>query len=272
MLKQKRIILGSLLIAILAIVGCKSKFEQLRLSNDKDLKMKKAFEFYNNEQYVKAQSLLEDLIGAVRGTKDAEKVYFHYAYTHYHLQNYSFASYYFKRFSSTFPHGIYAEEALYMSADAYYRQSPNYRLTQEDTESAIEGLQAFINTYPYSGRVDSCNQMIDELRAKLELKALEGAKGYFHRKSYKAAQHTFKSLLVNYPDTKEVEYIRYMIIKSSYKYAQASILGKQAERYTEVLEEVEKFKRRHPESQYMKEIENYQNTANKKIKKIRNEL
>jgi outer membrane protein assembly factor BamD len=242
------------------------------MSTDVDLKKKKAFEFYAKKEYQKAQYLLEDLIGNVRGTKDAEKVYFYYAYTHYNLQNYTFASYYFKQFSSTFPYGEYAEEALYMSADAFYRLSPNHRLTQEDTKNAVEGLQTFVNTYPNSSKVDSCNELIDDLRAELEKKDLESAKGYFHRKHYKAAKHVFTSLLVSYPDSRQAEYIRQMIIKSSFRYAQESILAKQIERYQETINYIEQFQKRYPESKYKKEIESINSVATGKIKKIRNEL
>lgn len=272
MLKQKKIFLGVLMLFIVSMMSCNNKFETLRMSTDVDLKMKKAFEFYANKEYQKAQYLLEDLIGNVRGTKDAEKVYFHYAYTHYYLQNYTFASYYFKQFSSTFPYGQYAEEALYMSADAFYRLSPNYRLTQEDTKNAVEGLQTFVNTYPNSGKVDSCNALIDNLRAKLEKKDLEAAKGYFHRKHYKAAKHIFTSLLVTYPDTKQAEYIRHMVIKSSYRYAQESVLSKQVERYEETLGYIDQFQDRYPDSKYKREIESINAVAKSKIKKIRNEL
>jgi len=271
MLKQRGILISSLLVFVLLFSGCKSKFEKLRLSNDNELKLTKAFEFYENGDYLKAQYLLEDLIGHVRLTDKAEKVYFYYAYTHYHLKNYSFASYYFKQFSTTYPNGTYAEEALYMSADSYYKQSPNFRLTQEDTESAIEGLQIFINSYPHSDKVADCNERIDLLRSKLELKAFDSAKGYFKRKRYKSAAYTFNALLINYPDTKEGEYIRYMIIKSTLKYAQQSILAKQVERYETTGAACVNFKKNYAESQYINEVENIYNTANNKIKKIRNE-
>lgn len=271
MLNQRGIILTSFIALALFFSSCKSSFEQLRLSSDTDLKLTKAFEYYEAEDYLKAQYLLEDLIGAVRLTDKAEKVYFHYAYTHYHLENYSFASYYFKQFANTFPNGKYTEEAMFMSADAFYNMSPDFRLTQEDTENAIEGLQIFANTYPNSERVPACNQRIDELRAKLETKSLESARGYYHRKNYKAAAYTFKNLLVEYPDTKQGEFIRYMIIKSDVKYAQQSILSKQVERYEATIADCESFKRRHPESKYNKEIANIQESATNKIKKIRNE-
>jgi outer membrane protein assembly factor BamD len=271
MLKKRGLYIGFIVLAIALFSGCKTKYEKLRLSSDKDLKLQKAFEFYEQAEYLKAQYLLEDLIGAVRMTKDAEKVYFYYAYTHYHLKNFSFASYYFKKFADTYPTGQYAEEALFKSADSFYKLSPNYRLTQEDTESAVEGLQLFINTYPYSEKVAECNERIDQLRSKLELKAFDSAKGYFRRKRYKASSYSFKNLLISYPDTKEGEFIRYMIVKSTFKYAQQSVLSKQIERYEETSEHCDKFKKRHQESKYFKEIEIILASATNKIKKIRNE-
>jgi len=78
-------------------------------------------------------------------------------------------------------------------------------------------------------------------------------------------------LLINYPDTKEGEYIRYMIIKSTLKYAQQSILAKQVERYETTGAACVNFKKNYAESQYINEVENIYNTANNKIKKIRNE-
>ena len=260
-----------LLTTLLIFSGCKSSFEKLRLSSDKDLKLRKAFEFYESGEYQKAQYLLEDLIGQVRMTADAEKVYYYYAYTHYHLKNFTFSSYYFQKFSETYPTGQYAEDALFRSADSYFQLSPNYRLTQEDTESAIEGLQLFINTYPFSEKVVECNKRIDELRKKLEEKALDTAKGYYKRKNYQAAEHSFKNLLIDFPDSDAVEDIRFLIIKSLYKYAQQSVLSKQVERYTACSVACAQFNNKIPESKYLKEIETIKLTADYKIKKIRNE-
>lgn len=262
-----------LLLCLGLILGScgKDAFEKLRLSNDIELKYTKAFEYYEAEEYQKAQYLLEDLIGAVRLTERAEKVYFYYAYTHYHLSNYTFSSYYFKQFSNTFPNGARAEEALFMSAESFYELSPTYRLTQEDTYKAIEGYQLFANSYPNSERISICNKKIDELRAKLEQKALESAKGYYRRRHYQAANHSFNSLLVDFPDTQNKEFIRYMLVKSAYKYAMASVLSKQVERFESAVKHFEMFKKRHTESEYFKEAESIRNTAIQKIKKLQNE-
>lgn len=269
MLKTKSLLF--LIVCISVLVGCKNQFEEIRLSNDIELRYQKAFEYYEKKDYQKAQYLLEDLIPVIRLTEKAEKVYFYYAYTHYHLANFSFASYYFKQFYSTFPSSSYGEEALYMSAQSYYKLSPDYKLTQEDTEKAIESFQLFANSFPDSERVSNCNEKIDVLRKKLEVKALEAAKGYFKRKHYRSATHTFKALLTEYPDTKELEFIRFMIIKSAFRYAQESILDKQVERFEETIGYYKSFMKKYSAGKYAQEAENIYETSILKIKKIRNE-
>ena len=83
--------------------------------------------------------------------------------------------------------------------------------------------------------------------------------------------YTFGNLLINYPDTKEGEFIRFMVIKSTFKYAQQSILAKQAERFEETTGLSQKFKKKYSESKFIKEVESIYETDNNKIKKIRNE-
>jgi outer membrane protein assembly factor BamD len=46
--------------------------------------------------------------------------------------------------------------------------SPEFTLDQNDTEIAINTLQQFIDKYPNSTLVDSCNHVMDRLRMKLE--------------------------------------------------------------------------------------------------------
>lgn len=258
--------------AFITLVSCnKNAFEQLQMSNDLELKYNKALEFYDKKDYEKAQYLFEALMGdGVRLQEKSERIYYYYAYTHYYLKNYNFASYYFRQFYNTFPNSMFAEEALFMCAQAYYQLSPNYRLTQEDTYKAIENFQLFANANPESDRIAICNEKIDELRAKLEVKDLENAKGYYKRKQYQAAAHCFKNLLGDFPETKNAEYIRYMIAKSLYKFATESIIDKQIERYEEAIRYCQFFKKRHAESTYSKEVDLINETCIQKIKKLKN--
>jgi outer membrane protein assembly factor BamD len=251
--------------------SCKDPLEAIRRNPDKSVKLQKAFEFYEKKDWEKAQVLFEDLIPLYRGSVEAEKIYFAYANTHFYTRNYTFSSYYFKQFYNTYPNSDKAEEALYNSALSSYQVSPSFRLTQEDTDKAIESFQLFANTFPLSSRLPECNAKIDELRAKLQKKDMENAQGYFHRKQYKAALNYFNALLEKYPETTDEEYIKYMVVSAAYRYAEASILEKQLERYEEAEELYQRFARKISKGKYAKNAESIHQNCIQKIKKLRNE-
>lgn len=230
-------------------------FERIRINPDKAFRLQKAHEYFEAKNYQFAQYLYEDLIPVYRGKPEAEKIFFSFAYTHFYLKSFTFATYYFKQFYSTFPNSLYAEEALYMSAEASYQLSPIYRHTQEDTHNALDGLQLFVNTYPSSSRVKGANDKMDYLRKKLELKDFENAKGYLKRKQYRAAIHTLRALLVDYPETKNLEEIRFLIFKASCKFAKHSVVEKQKERYEEAIAAYQFFIKKHPTSDFRKEAD-----------------
>ena len=247
-------------------------FERIRLNPDKEFRLQKAFQYYDAKYYEQANTLLEDLIAVYRGKPEAEKIFFYYAYTHFYIKNFTFANYYFKQFYSTYPTSLYAEEALYMSGESSFQLSPIYEQTQEDTYTALEALQLFVNTYPNSERVEMANKKMDILRSSLETKDYENAKGYLRRKQYKAAIHTFNAILVDYPETKNLEAIRYMIFEAHSLYAKNSILEKQLERYEEAKSHYDFFMKKHPNSEYKKQAEALLVSNEKNIAKIKTKL
>src|SRR6476660_9722469 len=115
MFKNKlNITLSILLVIIIAIAGCKSKYEKLRASNDTAKKYREAIKFYDNKNYSKALPLFDDLITKYRGTAEAEDLSYYYAYTHYKLKDYTTARYHFKTFADTYASSPKAEECRFM--------------------------------------------------------------------------------------------------------------------------------------------------------------
>ncbi len=253
---------------VMMLSSCKSEFEKLRATGDPETLYAKAFEFYEAEEYLKAQTLFELVINNLRGKVEAEKVYFYYANTHYKLRRYVLASYYYKNFSNTFPNSEYREEADFMSAFANYQLSPTYRLDQTYTQKAIEGFQIFANTYPNSEKVKECNTLIDKMRLKLEKKAYAEAELYFDLQQYQSANHSFENMLKEFPDTKQAEKIRYMIVKSSYDLATNSIYEKQQERHENVIKNADLFMTRYRGSKYSKEVKDIKKNSSNKIKEF----
>jgi len=259
------------LFGLLFLFGsCRSEFEKIRTNPDPKFLQKKAFEYYEAGDYQKAQTLFELIINGLRGKADAEKVYFAYAYTHYYQEKYILGSYYFKNFVSTYGNSPYKEEAEYMSAYSYYKLSPIYRLEQSSTQQAIDGFQLFINTYPKSERVKEANNLIDEMRKKLEEKSLAEGQLYYDIKEYQSATRVFENVLRDYPDSKDAEKVRYLVVKAHYLLAENSVYEKQEERLNETVRKAEAFLDRYEKSSYHNEIKKFKEDSNKSLKKFKN--
>ncbi|MDZ4680747.1 MAG: outer membrane protein assembly factor BamD [Saprospiraceae bacterium] len=258
------------LLAITLLASCKSEFERVRASGDPNLLYTKAFEYYDNVEYLKAQALLELVMPSYRGKKEAEDIFMRYAFTYYHTGQYILASYYFNNFSQTYSTSPQREEADYMSAFSNYKLSPTFRLDQSYSEKAIEGFQLFINTYPQSKRVAECNALIDVMRKKMEVKAFEEGKLYFDLRQYQASMQSFENLLKDFPETDAVEDVRYMMVKAAYLLAENSIVDKQEERFRDAVTRATEFRQRFASSKYRKEILEIEIISNKKIKQLTN--
>lgn len=260
---------GAVLI-MLAFTSCKSEFEKIRTSGDAALMLKMANDYYAEEEYQKAQSLYELVISAYRGKKEAEDIYFNYAYTYYHLRQYVLAAYYFKNFAQTYGGSSKRQDAEFMAAYSNYQMSPTFRLDQTYTLKAIEEFQLFINAYPNNPRVEECNKLIDEMRAKLEKKAFEEGKLYFDLREYQSAIQSFENLLKDFPETDRVDEVRYSIIRSAYLMAENSFVEKQKERYEDTLKRASEFVLRYPDSEYIKEISSILDNSKKKLNQLDN--
>jgi outer membrane protein assembly factor BamD len=261
---MKKILLISLVISLL--VGCKTEFEKIRTSGDAPLLFKKANEYFDNGQYQKALSFYELIIPSYRGSKELEKIQFNYAKCEFNLRNYILAAYNFNLFSSTFPNSELREESEYMAAFCNYKMSPGYRLDQESTAKAIEGFEQFVTQFPESSRVKECNNQIDFLRKKLEAKIFEEGQLYYNLKRYQSAITVFDNLLKDYPETKDAEQVRFMILKSTYEYAINSIEEKQKLRFEIVLEKYQDFIAKFPNSKLKKDALVYYKNSQKKLK------
>jgi outer membrane protein assembly factor BamD len=255
---------------LLLTTACKSEFEKLRSSGDVKLLTKKGLEYYDKGDYLKAQTLFELIMPSLKGQNILEDISYKYAYTHYHQRNYLSANFYFKNFATTFGNSPLREDAEFQAAYSDYKQSPTYRLDQENSLKAIEGFQYFINNFPESKRVKDCNKLIDELRGKMEKKAFAEGQLYYNILEYQAAIQVFENLLKDFPETGNAEEIRFLILKAEYELATNSVYEKQLERYKLVIEKYNDFKDKFPRSKYQTTAEQYLKNANNKIKELSN--
>jgi outer membrane protein assembly factor BamD len=246
--------------------SCANKLSKTLKSTDSEYKLKVAEQYFAQKKYGNAQILFEDLFPIYKGTPKFEDVYYKYAYSAYYLADYANAENLFKTFVETFPTSNKAEEADYMRAYCFYKQSPKPELDQTNTTKAMGLMQAFINNHPQSSRVAEATKIIDEARAKLEVKDFNSAELYYNLGYYKAAAIAFSALIDNYPDSNKGDEYKLMVIKSYFLYANNSVEEKQIERYDKVVSECTDFMDRFPESKLAKTVEYYRTESSNNIK------
>jgi outer membrane protein assembly factor BamD len=258
-----------LIVVIIALAGCKSKYEKLRASSDTAKKYREAIRLYDKKDYNKALGLFEDLVQKYRGTAEAEDLSYYFAYTNYKLRDYGTARYHFKTFADTYASSTRAEECRFMAAYCFYLDSPSYSLDQENTIKAIEALQLFINLHPKSERVPEASKLISNLRDKLETKSYANAKLFLEIGDYKSAVIAFRNSASDFPDTKYAEEMEFLTVKAQALYAKASIETKQEERYNEAINLFADFAKDYPSSKYLKEGEEIKKNSEKAIIEVR---
>lgn len=270
MRKSQTYILPLVLLGLF-LASCKSEFEKIRVSNNPELMYNKGLELYEQEEYAKAQVLMEQSIAAYRGTKEGEELFFKYAYTHYHLGQYILSAHYFKNFGNTFINSDKREEADFMAAYSNVQNSPSFRLDQNYTREAIDGLQSFVNTYPSSERVAQCNDLIDQLRSKLEKKQFEEGMLYFNLREYQSADVSFQNLLKEFPETSNAEEVRFLLVKSAYNLAKNSVYEKRVARYEETIKRAQQFIKKYDSSSYKRDVSEFIQLSKAAIKELKNE-
>lgn len=259
-----------LLLFLVSFAACNS-YERVLKSNDVNYKLTRANQYYDKKQYAQAIAVYENIIPVMKNTKNYEPMYYRYAWAYYNLKDYLSASYHFRNFVDFFPNSKDAEEMEYMHALALYKLSPKPSLEQTNTAKAIEAMQSFINTHPGSSRLADANKIIAEGRQKLEAKDADAAKLYYNIGHYKAASVAYKNVLRNYPESAMSDFYQYMIVRSWYQYARASVVAKQEERYASAVEAYKQLVDTYPKSAYLREAEKVFTQADNNIKKIRNE-
>ncbi|MDD5695962.1 MAG: tetratricopeptide repeat protein, partial [Bacteroidales bacterium] len=106
----------------------------------------------------------------------------------------------------------------------------------------------------------------DQLRGKLEKKAFEIAKLYLKMENYNAAITAFNNVLKDFPGTDYKEEIMFSLAKAYYLYADNSIEEKKKERHQSAIEAYDAFVAAYPDSEYIKQINNFNRNSRRQVK------
>lgn len=264
------------MISVLFLSGC-SSYNKVLKSTDYDYKYEAAKECYTTGKYVRAYQLLEELVMPLKGSDRGEESLFMLGMCYYNLHDYETASMYLDRYVKTYSKGEYTELARYYSGRASFLESPDPRLDQSPTYTALSQLQDFLDFHPYSDKREDVNDMIYELQNRLVQKEYDSAKLYYNLgnyngncfyggNNYEACIITAENALKSYPYTRLREDLYMMILRCRYQLAQKSVEAKADERFRQTIDEYYGFKNEFPDSKYMKEADQIFKHASARVK------
>ena len=236
-----------------------------------DMNYAKALKYYQNGQYLSAAKLFEELYPLSLGTTTADTLLFLFADCYYKNRDYELAAFHFKDYARHYPGTDKAEEAHFMCVKSVFEVSPVYSVDQSSTLFAIDEMDLFIKTYPYSKHVEECNQMLDLLREKLAQKDFEIAKLYYNTDHYQAAQIAVKNFLKEYPNSKYAHEAVFILVKNNHEFARKSVNSKKKERYQACVDAFKIMQAQYPNSGYYMDAKKLADDALQQINKIKNQ-
>jgi len=257
------------IITLTLILNSCGEYQKVLRSDDYNYKYEKAVAYYENGDYNRAMPLFNELSTVMKGTAKIQEVRFYYAYCNYSTGDNITAAHLFRNYTINYPNSKHTEECTYMGAYCYYNEAPIYSLDATNTHKAIKELQSFIDRYPASSRIEKCNSLIDELRAKLSSKGFENAKQYYTTSNYKSAIIALDNVLIDFPSFNNREEVHFLLVKSTYLLAINSISTKIEKRLKETLEAYSHFKDNYPESTYLKELKTTYNKTQKTLTELK---
>jgi outer membrane protein assembly factor BamD len=256
------------MLALLLLTGCQKEFNAVYKSTDYRYKYEYAKQCYAEGKYQRAVTLLQDLIVPLKGSQDAQESLYMLGMAEYMSQDYETAAETFKKYVKTYPRGEYTEMAQFYDGQSLYMSTPEPRLDQTQTVSAISAFQEYLDLFPDAKNKDLAQTRLFALQDKLVEKELLSAKLYYNLGSYfnncsyggnnyEACIVTSQNALKDYPYTNKREEFATLIMRSKFHLAEQSVESKKLERYQDAEDECYGFINEYPDSKERKEAEEF---------------
>lgn len=252
---MKSYITKVIFLSVCAIIAACSNYNEIVKGDDYDAKLVAANELYELEKYDRCIVLYEQVYQHAPKTDQGEVAYYRLAKSYYLMNDYYMAGYYFGAYTQRFPYSVKNEEALFLLALCSVKNSPNWTLDQTETLIAINNVQDFVDRYPESNLIDSCNRVIDRLRFKLEQKDYHKVALYAKTENYRSAMTAADIFNAAYPRSIYREEVTYLAIINNHLLAINSIESKKNDRIDQTIERYRNFAVEFPASGYLKELD-----------------
>lgn len=258
-MSMKKLFFISTICVALLFSSCANEFNAVYKSTNTNYRYEYAKECFFKGKYTRAITLLNDLIVVQKGTENAQESLYMLAMAQYKSGDYESAAQAFRRYVQSYPKGKYAELASYYVGESLYMCTPEPRLDQSQTVSAIASFQEFLDLFPDAKLKNSAQNRLFELQDKLVKKELYSAQLYYDLgpyfgnctsggNNYEACIITAENALKDYPYSSLREKFAVLVMKSKFELAEQSVEEKRLERYQDAEDECYGFINEYPDS------------------------
>ena len=264
---KKTVIIAS--ISALLMCSCASEYQAVSKYGDNEMKYEFAKEAFARGKFQQASLLLQEVVTMKKGSDEAQECLYMLAMAQYGNLDYEAASETFKKYTTSYPRGLYAEPAYFYIGQSLYQSSPEPRLDQSPTNGAITAYQQFMDLYPDSHLRPQAQERLYELTDKLIQKEFLSAQLYYNlggyfgninsndESNYTSSIITAQNTLKNYPYCSLREDFMLLIMKSKFQLAENSSDEKRLDRYRDAEDECYGFINEFPESKNVALAEKY---------------
>jgi outer membrane protein assembly factor BamD len=273
---KKKVVFMSFVTLLMS--SCTSEFNKVYKYGDNEAKYEYAKEAFAIGKFMQAQNLLQELVTMKKGSDEAQECLYMLAMSQYCNQDYEAASETFKKYTTSYPRGLYIEPAYFYVGQSLYEGSPEPRLDQSPTNGSITAYQQFMDLFPDSPLRPKAQERLYELTDKLIQKEFLSAQLYYNlgnyfgninsneESNYTASIITAQNTLKNYPYCSLREDFMLLIMKSKFQLAENSTEEKRIDRYRDAEEECYGFINEFPDSKNVSLAEKYIAKCKKVIK------
>jgi outer membrane protein assembly factor BamD len=264
---KKKVVFMSFVTLLMS--SCTSEFNKVYKYGDNEAKYEYAKEAFAIGKFMQAQNLLQELVTMKKGSDEAQECLYMLAMSQYCNQDYEAASETFKKYTTSYPRGLYIEPAYFYVGQSLYEGSPEPRLDQSPTNGSITAYQQFMDLFPDSPLRPKAQERLYELTDKLIQKEFLSAQLYYNlgnyfgninsneESNYTASIITAQNTLKNYPYCSLREDFMLLIMKSKFQLAENSTEEKRIDRYRDAEDECYGFINEFPDSEHKDLAERY---------------
>lgn len=240
-------------VIVALMISC-SDYNEVVKGDNYQRKFELANTLYDDGEFVRSIVLYEQIYQHSPKSGEGELSYYRLGQSYYNSEDYYMAAYYLSSYVQRFPYSKKNEDVMFQSALCNVNNSPGASLDQTETNEAINSIQLFIDRYPETAYIDSCNKIIDRLRFKLETKEYTHVGLYSKTEKYRAAVASAELFLEHYPISVYNEDVYYLMVKNSYYLTINSVEIKKKQRIEDTYERMRNFEAVFHDSKHRKEL------------------